>query len=41
VMLGIGWRTEIEVMSTIRPCPDFLRCGSPALTNLTALISVS
>jgi hypothetical protein len=40
-MFGIGCRTEIEVMKTIRPWSDRLRSGSAALTSRTALISVS
>ena len=40
-MFGIGWRTEIDVMKTIRPWSDCLRWGSAALTRRTALRSVS
>ena len=40
-MFGIGWRTEIEVMKTIRPCSDCRSSGSVAFTSRMALISVS
>src|SRR5215472_5063025 len=39
-MFGIGWRTEMDVMFTIRPRPDSLRAGSAALVSRTVLISV-
>jgi hypothetical protein len=38
--VGMGWRTEIEVMKTMRPWPDSFRAGSDALTRRTALINV-
>src|SRR5712692_3013398 len=40
-MLGIGWRTEIEVMHTMRPCSERFRRGSAARINRTALMSVN